>query len=222
MALLDTNTSMRGIARYHLQQSRDFDIPAFYRRALAASVLPLQLGTAISGLGETSTAMDVQMVLPYLSHPLARVRRAAVRAVGRLDGDNQIDALLAALSNKRPSVAHEAREALKSRLGLLDQEALWRLFKTASQPHARRDVLSLLAALPKWESVPFLVEAAIDKDPLIQDLAAEKLRGWSSGYNRSFVRPTLIQLARLEEALRMNPDVKMEAIISNWKAKSTA
>lgn len=221
-ALLDTNAAMREIARYSLRQAGDFDIPAFYRQALTASAFPSELSTAISGLGETGTAADVGLILPHLSHPLAKGRRAAVRAVSRLDGDRQTDGLLAALADGLPSVAHEAREALRPRLGLLNEGALWRLFKTEVRPHVRRDVLALLASLPKWESVPFLVEAAGDEDPLIQERAAEQLRGWSSGYNRSFVRPTPTQLARLEEALRMNPDVNLEALVNDWKAKSAA
>jgi len=221
-ALLDPNAAMREIARYHLRQSGDFDVQGFYRQALAASAVPSELGAAISGLGETGTALDVGLILPSLSHPLAKVRRTAVKAVSRLDGDNYIDAFLAALTDERPSVSHEAREALRTRLGLLDEGALWRLFKTASLPHIRRDVLLLLASLPKWESVPFLVEAAVDKDPLIQEQAAKQLRGWFSGYNRNFVRPAPIQLARLKEALRKNPDAYLEAIISEWKAKGTA
>ena len=218
-ALLDTNAAMRGIARFYLRQSGDFDIPAFYRQALTASVLPSELSTAISGLGEIGEAGDAGLILSYLSHPLAKVRRAAVRAVSRLDGDNHTKALMAALADERPSVTHEAREALRSRLSLLADGALWHLFTTAALPHVRRDVLALMASLPKWESIPFLVEAAADDDPLTQGYATEQVRRWSSRYNSSFARPTLVQLARLEEALRMNPEVNLGIIVSDWKAK---
>ena len=221
-ALLDSNAAMRGIARFHLQQPGGFDVPALYRQTLTASVSPSELSTAIGGLGETGTALDVGLILPYLPHPAAKVRRAAVRAVSRLDGDNQIEALFTALWDERPSVTHEAREALRPRLGLLDDVALWRRFKTVTQLHVRRDVLALLASLPKWESVPFLVEAAVDEDPLIQEAASEQIRCWSSRYNKSFARPTQTQLARLEKALRMNPNVNLEAMVSDWKAKGTA
>ena len=218
-ALLDANAAMRGIARFHLRQSGGFDIPALYRRALTASVSASELSTAISGLGETGTPADVGLILAFLSHPLAKVRRAAVRAVSRLDGDSHLDALLAALSDERPRVTHEAREALLPRLNHLDGSALWRLFKTAVRPHIRRDVLALLASLPKWESVPFLVEAAVDADPLIQERAGEQLRGWYSSYNVSFVRPSLAQLTRMEAALRINPYTGLEAMVNDWKAK---
>ena len=217
--MLDTNATMREIARYHLRQSDDFDVSAFYRQALRTSATPSELAIAISGLGETGTATDAGLILPYLSHPLAKVRRATVRAVCKLDGDNQIEALFAALTDERRSVTHEARETLRPRLGLLDDGTLWRLFKTAEWPHVRRDVLTLLASLPKWESIPFLIGAAADGDPLLQELASEQVRRWSSRYNSSFARPTRVQLARLEEALRMNPDDNLEAMISEWRAK---
>jgi len=214
-ALLDNSAAMRGIARYHLSQAGAFDVTDFYRRALKTSPV-----AALDGLGETGTAQDAERLLPYLSHPVTKVRRAAVKAVSRLDGDNHMMALFAALGDERPSVVHEAREALRPRLGLLGGDTLWRLFKTASQPHVRRDVLALLASLPKWESIPFLVEAAADEDPAIGDLAAKRLRGWSSGYNSSFVRPTQAQTVRLEEALRVNPDVNLTAVMDDWKAKN--
>lgn len=221
-ALLDTNAAMRGIARYHLRQSGEMDVPAFYREALRNSATPSGLATAIGGLGETGTAVDVGLILRHLSHPLTKVRRAAVRGISRLDGDNQIGALLAALADERPGVAHEAREALRPRLSLLDDDTLWRLFKMAAQLHVRRDVLALLASLPKWGSIPFLVEAAADGDPLIREAASKQVRNWSSRYNSSFARPTLVQLARLEEALRTNPYAHLEAMVSDWKAKGAA
>lgn len=221
-ALLDTNASMRGIARFHLQKSGGFDIPALYRQELTTSAHLSKLSTAISGLGETGTAADGGLILNSLCHPLAKVRRAAVRAVSMLDGDSHLDALSAALSDERPSVTHEAREALLPRLSLLDDGALWRLFKTAVHPHIRRDVLALLASLPKWESIPFLVEAVVDTDPLIRERAREQLRGWCSSYNVSFIRPSLVQLTRLEEVLRINPDADLKAMVNDWKAKVAA
>ena len=214
-ALLDSSAAMRGIARYHLRQAGTFDMPDFYRQALAASPV-----ASIDGLGETGTEQDVRWLLPYLSHPRAKIRRAAVRAVSRLDGDNQVEALLAALIDDRPSVVHEAREALRPRLSLLREGALWRLFKADARLHVRRDILALLASLPKWESVPFLVEAAVDEDPVVQEVAGKRLRGWYSGYNSSFVRPTQAQIMRLEEALRINPGTGLETLVNDWKVKN--
>ena len=218
-ALLDANAAMRGIARFHLQNSGRFDIPALYRQTLTTSVQPSELSTAISGLGETGTPLDVGLILPYLPHPAAKVRRAAVRAVSRLDGDNRIEVILSLLADERPSVTREACMALRPRLGLLADGLLWRLFGTQAQPHARRGILTLLASLPKWEGIPFLIEAAVDDDALIQEQATEQLRGWSSGYNRSFIRPTSAQLARLEEALRINPDADLEALVREWRVR---
>lgn len=218
-ALLDINAGIRGIARYHLRQSQDFDLSAFYRQALAGASSSLVLCAALSGLGETGLANDSALVLPYLSYPLAKVRRAAVRAVSKLDGDKRIDVLLSALADDRPSVTHEAREALRPRLGLVDQGTLWRLFQENTSAHVRLDALALLAALPKWEKIPFLIEAASENDTLIQRQAAKHIQVWLSNYNSSFAKPTAAQVRRLEEALRINPDSNLAIVVSDWKTK---
>lgn len=221
-ALLDRHSAPRETARYHLRQAGGFDAAAFYRQTLTEPATPSVLEAALSGLGETGTATDLGQVLPFLSHPFGRVRRAAVRAVGRLDGDGQIEVLLAALTDARPRVAHEAREALRPRLSLVDAEALWQTFRSAAASHVRRDALALLAALPKWEAVPFLVEAAADLDPALKERASEYLRTWLSAYNGSFVEPTRRQVARLEEALRLNPDASLEKLLSSLKERGVS
>jgi len=218
-ALLDRHPAPRETARYHLRQAGSFDAAAFYRQTLTEPATPSVLEAAISGLGETGTASDLGQVLPFLSHSFGRVRRAAVRAVGRLDGDGQIEVLLAALKDVRPRVAHEAREALRPRLSLVDAEALWQTFRSAAPSHVCRDALALLAALPKWDAVPFLVEAAADPAPSLSERAGEYLRTWRSGYNGSFVRPTLPQVMRLEEALQANPDAALEQLLGELKER---
>lgn len=216
-ALLDRHPAPRETARYHLRQAGGFDAAAFYRQTLTEPIPPPMLEAAISGLGETGTAADLEQVLPFLSHSFGRVRRAAVRAFGRLDGDGQIEVLLAALKDARPRVSHEAREALRPRLGLVDAEVLWQTFRSAAPPHVRRDALALLAALPKWEAVPFLAQATADPDPALRERASEYLRTWLSGYNASFMRPTRRQVARLEEALRLNPEAALEELLRSLK-----
>ena len=220
-ALLDPSAGIRGIARYHLRQSENSDISAFYRQVLTESVSASSLNVALSGLGETGTAADVSLILPYLAHPLAKVHRASVRAIAKLDGDNQIEALLAALTDEKPSVAHEAREALRSRLGFVDKETLQHLFQTQLHLHVKLDVLALLSALPKWDSLPFLVEAAIDEDSTLRAQAVKHLQAWFSRYNHSFTRPTTAQIERLAKALQINSDKEVAAIIVDWKAKGT-
>ncbi len=219
-ALLDTQATLRGIARYYLQQTNDFDVPAFYRQTLATSKLsPSTLRAAVYGLGETGAPVDVSLILPYLSHPLARVRRAAVKAVSRLDGDNQINLLLAALTDVRPSVVHEAREALQPRLHLLEEDILWGIFRSETPFHIRQDVLRLFRALPKWDAISFLVMAAVDEDPQIQEQAAKHLQDWSANFNHSFTRPNAMQLTRLEKALQLNPNVFLEHLVSGLRKR---
>jgi hypothetical protein len=58
-------------------------------------------------------------------HPSTRVRRAAVRGMGRLDVDGSHERLAAALQDCSPSVAKAARDAMLSSHHLLLAQRLW-------------------------------------------------------------------------------------------------
>src|SRR5205807_9270325 len=77
-ALLDSHTSMREEARYHLRKLDLMDVAAFYRDHLLAGE-GLTLHAVISGLGETGAAADDHLIVPFTSHPDSRIRRAAIR-----------------------------------------------------------------------------------------------------------------------------------------------
>ncbi len=218
-ALLDRSAGIREIARHRLRQSGDFPFSEFYRQALAHSSSPLELITALSGLGETGVVEDTALVLPYLAHSLAKVRRSAIRSLSKLDKEDQIDTLLTALTDERPSVTHEARKALSSRLAFVNTGELWRIFQAEAYLHIRFDALALLAMLPKWESIPLLVMAAAESEPQVRQHVEKHMRDWSAAYNDSFVKPTPVQLARLGESLRINPNDNLTAIVNDWKEK---
>jgi HEAT repeats len=151
---------------------------------------PDLLPQAIAGLGETGIREDAGLVVPCLTHLATKVRRAAVRALGRLDGDSHIDELLRALGDERSGVGRTAREALRGRLRLVAGGRLWDIFEGGGRPHARRDALALLAGLGKWAGLPYLIRACRDDDSEIASLARSHLRDWIDHFNRSFARPS--------------------------------
>ena len=221
-ALLDVHVAIRELAQYALRKSGGFDIAAFYRDSLGNEGQSLY--AAISGLGETGSAKDAGLILPYVSHPSPKVRRAGVQALNRLDGEAYIELLLASLADDVPSVSRAARDALKTRVPLIQPGQLWRVFNQSTQPHTKRAVAFLIAALPKWESIPMLVRACADSNERVSSAAREYVHRWMRRYNRSFSQPSLRQLNLLSEALKES-DSRLEAkvvedfrqLITSWK-----
>jgi HEAT repeat protein len=204
-ALLDPHPSVRSTARYYLCQREIVDFAAFY---LAAAETPdvSHLAAAIAGLGETGNAVDAAKIVDFLDHPTARVRRAAVVAVGRLNGEAEIPRLLHALHDESARVARAAREALVPHVHLVSDEALWSTFKEANLPHSHRIVLSLMYALPNWRAFALLLQACswlhtMEERPDADPHMAMIIR-WLTGFNGSGILPTRRQLEVLQEHLR--------------------
>ena len=200
-SLLDSHVSIREVARHHLEKSGGFDARSFYRIEILSG-RPDVLPQAIAGLSETGIREDAGLVVPWLTHLATKVRRAAVRALGRLDGDSHIDELLRALGDERSGVGRTAREALRGRLRLVAGGRLWDIFEQrAGRPHASRHALALLAGLGKWAGLKYLIRACRDDDPEIASLARSHLRDWVDHFNRSFARPSSDDLGLAVAAL---------------------
>lgn len=199
-ALLDPNASIREVARHYLGKSGGFDARAYYREAVRSGT-PDALPPALAGLGETGSGEDAESVVPWLNYPGTKIRRVAVRALGRLDGDARVGDLLRALEDERSSVGRAAREALRGRVHLVAGDRLWGVFVRARRPHVRRHVLPLLAGLGKWESLPYLIAACSADEPEVASRAQGYLGDWIGRFNRSFVKPSPEDVRRAETAL---------------------
>jgi HEAT repeat protein len=80
---------------------------AVYAEALVAS-LSGQLAAAIEGVGETGTLRDADLIVPFLNGNRPRIRRSALRALGKLDTECAVSAAIAALADDASSVRSEA------------------------------------------------------------------------------------------------------------------
>lgn len=174
-ALFDPHASVREEARYHLRKVGEDDFASVYRQALADAVGG-EIYSAVSGIGETGTGSDDSMVLPYAAHPSPKARRAALKALARLNGDEHLSVFLTALRDETPAVSREARKALTIRATAVSGERLWEIFSASlSLPHVRHNALNLLSRLGKWDGIYYLIRAAGDHDMRI----AERV-GWES------------------------------------------
>jgi len=110
-ALIDPHASMRDEARYHLRTIATIDFAAFYRQSLLTG-RENDLYAAVSGLGETGSGTDDGLILPYASHGTAKIRKAAIKALAKLNGRAHLDVFLHSLKDEVPSVSSQALNAL--------------------------------------------------------------------------------------------------------------
>jgi HEAT repeat protein len=200
-ALLDPHASMRAEARYHLRKIDSLDVAAFYREALTNAVGHM-LHSAISGLGETGSAEDAELIVPYTTHPASKIRRASIRTLARLHGASHIEIFIEALKDRVPHVSRQASNALARKAPSLSGERVWELFQSATQVHVRRNALSLIEKLGKWDSIHFMVRALCDSNEEITDMTRFGIQRWLARFNRSFLSPTHQQLEELVDAIQ--------------------
>lgn len=200
-ALLDSHVSMREEAQYNLRKSESFDLASFYRQALADNADDKALAAALSGLGETGSVFDDELLIKYRQHPAAKVRRAMIRALSKLSGEAHLSIFTAALEDKAPGVSKEAQKALSNKASIVGGESLWEIFNSSPLRHARWNVLRLFTRLSKWDSLYFLIRAAHDNDEELAELGRLYVGRWLMQFNRRFTQPTQEQLARLRRVL---------------------
>ena len=193
-ALLDRNAGIRAAAR----RIDGGDLSGFYREALARG--GAATAGALAGLGETGDREDARLALTHFSHPSARVRTAAVRAVGRLDAARHAAVLLEVVATASRRPAAEAAAALQGLVDALGTRALRQAFAAAGS-HGRVRLVGLLARLPKWESLAELLEAAASSDEPVAAAARERVLHWLAKSNRSYARPAPGEVERARAAL---------------------
>ena len=191
---------MREEARYHLRKLDPMDVAAFYRQhSLDAEGLTLY--AAISGLGETGAAADDHLIVSYTSHSASKIRWAAIRALAKLNREAHLDLFIEALKDQIPDVSRQALNALADKAAVVSGERIWELFQATALAHVRRNVLSLIEKVGKWDSIYYLLRAVRDSDEAIAGMSRFAIQRWLARFNRSFSSPTHEQLARLSNAL---------------------
>lgn len=212
-ALLDRSPAVREEARFHLRKRGMADCSDFYRTAIQESD---HIETAIAGLGETGTKADAPLAVPLLKADRARLRRAAVRTIGRLAPEQHVECLIERLTDDSPRVALEAARALKDCTQFADADELWAIFRSDSRGHVNLAVLHLLDQLDTWRKLPYLIRAASN---LNERVAARAMVSISGMYNRVFTHPSAedkqkIQKAIDEKAGALKPSFRTE--LQKW------
>jgi HEAT repeat protein len=168
---------------------------------MEASVTARGLAAAIAGLGEVGAASDAQSAGPFLSHPSAAVRRAAVKCVMRLSAEAFAERVTAMLTDASRSVSAAARNALRRNGSTLRRSVLTDIFATSTSRHTRLNVVPLFAGLSKWESITCLINVATVDDEEVASLARRYVREWNKQYNRNQTLPSRREIQELTGVL---------------------
>ncbi len=117
------------------------------------------------------------------------VRVAAVRAAGKLDGDDALEVLIAALADSRPAVREVARAGLAKK-GATIRAPLNALLASGSAPHARSAAAKLLGALPaSGDTVTTLIgRAQRDDAPAVREASVVALGRLGIGRTRKVLQ----------------------------------
>ena len=156
---------------------------------------------AINGLGETGAARDDQLILPFVSHQQSKIRRAAIKALAKLNFTPHIEVLFKALSDEAPQVSRQALTSLVNQRSKVSGERLWKLFNSSDLFHVRRSALIMIAKLSKWDSLYYLLKALHNSEQRVVDLSHFWIQDWLDRFNRSFVSPTREQVDRIVNAI---------------------
>jgi HEAT repeat protein len=114
-------------ALYTLQENnyKADEIAETWRRILGSETRqhPLIVATAVRGLGLARSPADGPLVAKYLNDPVPKVRVNAAVALGRMNAQDQIEALLKLLGPTEtvPNVRLAARKALQALAGGVDR-----------------------------------------------------------------------------------------------------
>jgi HEAT repeat protein len=199
--LLDRAASVRGAARFVADTHQLAFVPRTVYVDLLVGGLAGPLAAAIEGVGETGTRADADLIEPFLSRNRPRIRRSALRALAKLDGERAISTAIAALADDASSVRSAAVDILATNATGVDFNIVNRRVRSLSDPTARRNLLRVFLEAPKWEAPVFLLEALTDPDDDVRSSAARLVDRWIQSFNRNQTQPTAQQLRRIGELL---------------------
>ncbi len=191
-ALLDTTAAVRELARYELGRRGAVDFVGAYAAALGAED-PTVLVPALCGLRECGTEAHAPLALPFASHRSARVRAAAVRALGKMDPKGCASTLGQALEDVSPRVTRMASEALRGHAHLLDKPRLQSLLEAGS-PWTATAALGLLCEEGYWAALEVALNA-VPREGAVGRVAIARLAKLVA--QQVYTRPPNLEAIRL-------------------------
>jgi HEAT repeat protein len=194
-ALLDPHPVLRDIAVIERKKrDPDFDAALFYGEAIGRE-RGRGLRAAIAGLVERGSEEDVLTLLPLVEDRRAKVRRAALDAIAKLDKES-VEVFVELLSDPSRRVSRAAAVALGSRLRPSVIEAASLAGSDVRAPdHVRVSAVEVIEQAWPWERLACLLRATSSPNTAWAELAATRIRPHTA------IRPREFELASVDRAL---------------------
>ncbi len=203
--LCDRNARVRNICRNLIQSlekdvSRDY-FQQYYLEHLQRDNSVYTEG-AIAGLGGIGNDSHCQVIERFLKHRCARVRKAAIRAVFKLNANGFTETFYDHLMTDSGSVAKEAALALSLSKSRISSEKLLSLFSQAENTNTKLIVLRLMnSSLGKWDKIITLLKVCVESNETILERCTVYLNVWVSNFNKGNTSASADNLTSARKAL---------------------
>jgi hypothetical protein len=172
-ALTDRRAAVRATAQWLLR--RFGQDPAVTYRNLVAVGLPDP--AALAGLGETGTVDDADLLRPWLSHPSARGRASAIRALRDI-GITPPELLMTLLHDPAAAVTRQAATSILRQASVIDTSQLTPLLAPHRPAHQRSAAYRILHEHDLWTRLVVDLELIHDPDVKLAKRARSDLVTW--------------------------------------------
>jgi hypothetical protein len=185
-ALCDRALTVRESARDVFSDWEKSDFCRHYHKALSEENSN-HLG-AILGIGEVGTSKDIEVVNKYLANPNAKIRKATLTTIHKIDGNDSIDLLVDWLCSEDIIDSRHAKKLLIKRVRKMDSRSLYELFELDGfKEFVYIHILELINFVSKWDRLELFLKAIVYSKGLYMDTINCLLRKWESQINKSFV-----------------------------------
>jgi hypothetical protein len=221
--LSDSSSVMREMARFYINREEEFNYAEYYRNSLK-DMSGAKLAGLITGLAETGSERDWEVVLSYENHSTAKVRAAVILASKKLTvSDNNW--LYSKITDGCPCEIKAAKQVLLSRNEYSEPDVI-NLHSDYSGGYKGKVLRQLIEKKCYWQAVKALLETMINKD---EDYSRE-LSDWldKNGSAYWYVKPEtkllvdileLINIAKVKLGRNRNLNTlhEMTEKLNNWK-----
>jgi hypothetical protein len=206
-ALMDPSAAVQDTARGAWRMLLHRDSLTFYREAIARVEKPAAIVPALRGLRAEGKLGDEALVRRFLGHESAKVRKETLRTLVSWNATDAPDLLREGLRSPLPSYSKEAASLLSARPNLLSISLVRELLINPRHPDARKVAIWLLGAMPKWSSLPLILEAYSISS--LRERANMAFTDWNKHYNRNQSAPSLLEARESVRAFKAISDTPL-------------
>lgn len=151
--LLDSGRGVRDYASYILEKHTNLDIGEYYLSHLGDE----RPDYAILGLSEYSHRGNVAALLPGLEHPIRKVQKYTLLALGRQEDFEDEELLWKYLLDEQVDISKAACISIQKRGFYPGAEKLYHAYCSSEKEHQKRYLLHLLLRENSWNRLPWLI-----------------------------------------------------------------